>query len=44
MALEKTRQQRDFDEHMLNRIGAKLSNNQNGKWYQSDVIHDEWGA
>ena len=32
----------DFDEHMLNRIAAKMSGAQNIRWHKSDVINDEW--
>lgn len=32
----------DFDEHMLNRLSAKVSAVQNVRWRKSDVINDEW--
>lgn len=34
----------DFDEHMLNRIEAKIANTEHIKWYKSDVVRDEWGT
>ncbi|MBP3609878.1 MAG: class I SAM-dependent methyltransferase [Lachnospiraceae bacterium] len=33
----------DFDEHMLNRISAKISDSQNIHWHKADVINDVWG-
>ena len=34
----------DFDEHMLNRISAKIPDVQNIHWHKSDVINEEWGT
>ena len=33
----------DFDEHMLNKISAKISGNPTIRWYKSDVVKDDWG-